>query len=278
MSAIKFKHVFAALLVLSALSAFVIPQRYTARAQPQVQSLFQPVAKPVRSIAGWVNERLIKPPAKEARDVATLAAENEELKLETARLTHLLGELVWREAQWKPLGPIRESCTPLKVVGPDTGGRESLLLPGSTFEGLSQGQFVLFSGGVAGLLDKPPGALGSQVRLITDPGMRVEGYFAGFRNNRLASRQTAAVLFVGIGDGAMRCEKQLTMEEIRREGVELGDGVFLRDKEWDERLHGLRLGKVVRIEPHVDAPLYADIRVEPTSKLLRLRDVMVLTK
>src|SRR4026208_300524 len=93
MSGIKFNHVFAALLVLSALSAFVIPQRYTARAQPQVQSLFQPVARPVRSVAGWINERLIKPPARDARDKQTIIDENEELKQETARLTHILTEV-----------------------------------------------------------------------------------------------------------------------------------------------------------------------------------------
>jgi cell shape-determining protein MreC len=277
MSGIKFHHVFAALLVLSALSAFVIPQRFTARAQPQVQSLFQPVARPVRSVAGWVNERLIKPPPKDARDAQALEAENEELRQETARLTHALEELRRREAEWERLGPIRESCTLLKVIGPDSGGRESLLLPGSTFEGLSRGQFVLFSGGVAGLLDKPPGALGAQVRLITDPGMKIEGYFAGFKDKQHVRRQTDAALFEGIGQGAMRC-RGLTIEQVQKEGVERGDGVFLHDKDWDERLHGLRLGKVVRIEPQTDAPLYADIRVEPTSNLLRLRDVMVLTK
>jgi cell shape-determining protein MreC len=278
MSGIKFNHVFAALLFISALSAFVIPQRYTARAQPQVQSLFQPVARPVRSVAGWLNERLIKPPPRDTRDFDTIVAENEELRQETARLTHALVEFRRREEEWARLGPIRDSCTLLKVVGPDTGGRESLLLPGSTFEGLRQGQFVLFSGGVAGIIERPPGALGAQVRLVTDAGMKVEGYFARFSNKQYVPRQTSAALFVGVGGGAMRCEKQLTMEEVKLEGVQLGDEVFVQDKDWDERLYGQRLGKVVRIEPHVDAPLYADIRVEPTSNLLRLSNVMVLTK
>jgi cell shape-determining protein MreC len=277
MSGIKFNHVFAALLVLSALSAFVIPHRYTARAQPQVQSLFQPVAKPVRSVAGWVNERLIKPPARDARDKQTIIDENEQLRQETARLTHILTEVNRLEGEWERLGPIREKCTRLQVVGSDLGGRESLAIRGSTFEGLREGQFVLFSGGAAGIIEKPPGALGAQVRLITDTGMRVEGYFAGFTENKHVPRRTDAALFEGIGRGAMRC-RGLTMAQIQDAGVQLGDGVFIQDKDWDENLHGVRLGKVVRIEPQTDAPLYADIRVEPTSNLMRLRDVMVLTK
>jgi len=58
MSWVRFNHVFAALLILSALSAFVIPERYTTKAQPQLQGLFYPVAKPARAI-GEASEHIV---------------------------------------------------------------------------------------------------------------------------------------------------------------------------------------------------------------------------
>src|SRR5687768_7683606 len=143
MSAIKFNHVFAALLILSALSAFVIPTRYTAKAQPQVQSLFYPVAKPVRSVAGWVHDRLARPPAKDSRTVQALVDENDALRQELAATARELGELRQRDAEMAQLGPIRDSCTQFPVVGTDPGGREGLLLRGSTMEGLREKQCVL---------------------------------------------------------------------------------------------------------------------------------------
>jgi cell shape-determining protein MreC len=40
----------------------------------------------------------------------------------------------------------------------------------------------------------------------------------------------------------------------------------------------LPLGRVTAITPRPDAPLYAQIRVEPQVNLLRLREVMVVVK
>jgi hypothetical protein len=65
---------------------------------------------------------------------------------------------------------------------------------------------------------------------------------------------------------------------VQQAKVEPGDGVFLQDKDWDERLHGMRIGRVVRIDQQIGHPLYAEIRVKPTSNLLRLTDVIAVTK
>ncbi len=307
MSAIKFNHVFAALLVISALSAFVIPEKYTTKVQPQIQGLFQPVAKPTRLVAAWVSGRVEKPDPNEKRSTKELIEEIDALKqdymaamhaieeLEALRVDymaamHMVEDLRRRNAEYEQLGTLRSLCTPVRTVGGDGGSRESLQIRGSTFDGLKQGQFVVFPRGIVGVLERPPGIAGAQVRLITDPGVRVEGYFAIYTKDE-AGRSTRerlplppmdeklklTPLVQGVGNGAMKCVS-LTMEEVKLAGVEVGTWVMLEDKEWDERLHGRPLGQVVRITPQTTAPLYADIRIEPVVKLSRLTEVMVLTK
>src|SRR4051794_22114446 len=221
MSWVRFQHVFAALLVLCALSAFVIPERYTTRAQPQLQGLFYPVARPVRSIAAALNGRLSKPEPGDPRDKDTLAEENDLLRQELAARSEELDELRRRNAERDKLGPIRDQCTPVKVIGDDTGNREGLLLQGSTLEGLKQGQAVLFAGGMVGKLDRPPGLAGAMARLITDKGMRVGAYFGRFEKNANGELtfqriETSPALIEGTGEGAMRCATMLTMEEVTK--------------------------------------------------------------
>jgi cell shape-determining protein MreC len=283
MSAIKFHHVFAALLLLSALSAFVIPERYTAKAQPQVQSLFYPVAKPVRSVAGAIHGRLARPETKDARDSQTLLEENEQLRQEFAALSQQLEELRRINAERSKLGPIRDQCTPVAVVGNDAGGREGLLLRGSTLEGLREGQVVLFAGGVVGKIERPPGLAGAQVRLITDKGMRTGACFGRWANGEdgtvaFARLRTPAILVEGTGDGAMRVITDLTKAEVTEAKLAPNDWVVVEDPDWDPRVQTRRLGKVVHVAAKTTAPLYADIRVEPVTSLMRLREVMVVTK
>jgi len=258
MSWVRFNHVFAALLVLSALSAFVIPERYTTKAQPQLQGLFYPVARPTRSIAAALHGRLSKPEPGDPRDTRTIAGENDQLRQELVALDQEIGELRRRLAEREKLGALGEQCTPVKVVGEDTGNREGLSLQGSTIEGLKQGQPVLFAGGVVGRLDRPPGLTGAMVRLITDKGIRVGAYFGRFEkdaNGELTFQriETSPPLLEGTGDGAMRCATMLTMAEVRPEDpkdpkeakrprLEVGDWVFLEDQ---------TLGKVVLQTPGI---------------------------
>jgi hypothetical protein len=284
MSTIKFHHVFAALLVLSFLSAFVIPARYTTRIHPQVQSLFYPVARPVRGVAGWIDGKLAKPDTADARDARTLAEENDQLRQDKAVLVTLIDELQRRIDERAKFGPIADDCTQFQVFANDAAGREGLLLRGSTFEGLRQGQYVLFAGGVAGILERPPGVAGAQVRLITDRGVRVGACFKRWetdpKTNAIEPRRldTPPALVEGLGQNAMHCATSLTMQEVEKAGLKPGDWVVVEDNDWDPRLQGRRLGKVARVAPQATQPLYADIRIEPTTNLMNLRDVMVLTK
>jgi hypothetical protein len=281
MSWVRFNHVFAALLVLSALSAFVIPERYTTKAQPQLQGLFYPVAKPARAIGAAISGRVSKPDPTDTRDAATLRDENAELRRELAARLRQIEEMLLREGERAKLGPLRESCTPVKVVGLDAAAsREGLMLQGSTLEGLRQGQVVLVPAQIVGRIDRPPGLAGAQVRLITDRGVRVGAYFGRLdkTTNRVESLPTSPPLIEGTGDGAMRCATMLTMEEVKAVDLKAGDWVLLDDRDWDERVHYQPIGKVVRVAAQANSPLYADIRIEPMTNLRLLNEVMVLTK
>jgi hypothetical protein len=287
MSGNRFNHVFAALLILSALCAFVIPERYTTKVQPQIQGLFQPVVKPTRAVAAWVAGRVEKPDPDEKRTAQELLAELEAVKQDYMAAMHAVEELQRRVGEYEQLGELRELCTAIRTVGVDGGNRDSLPLRGSTFDGLKQGQFVVSPRGIVGIIERPPGLAGAQVRLITDPGVRIEGYFAVYTKDEsgrsmrerlpLDKSVTLVPLVQGIGKGAMQCVS-LTMEQVKAAGVDRGTLVILEDKDWDERLHGRVLGKVVNVAPQAAAPLYADIRIEPVVNLSRLREVMVLTK
>jgi cell shape-determining protein MreC len=281
MSWVRFNHVFVALLVLSALSAFVIPERYTAKAQPQLQGLFYPVAKPARALGAAISGRVSKPDPTDTRDAATLREENAELRQELEARLRELEEMRLREGERAKLGRLRDLCTPVKVVGGDTAAsREGLMLQGSTIEGLKQGQVVLVPAGIVGKIDRPPGLAGAQVRLITDRGVRVGAYFGRLdtKTNRVEPLRTSPPLIEGTGDGAMRCATMLTMEEVEAVKLRAGDWVLLDDRDWDERVHYRPIGKIVRVEKKASSPLYADIRIEPMTNLTQLNEVMVLSK
>src|SRR5438067_13703270 len=108
MSWVRFHHVFAALLVLSALSAFVIPERYTTKAQPQLQGMFYPVARPARAFATALSGRLSKPDVTDTRDAQTLREENAELRQELAGRSRELEEMRLREGERARLGTLRD--------------------------------------------------------------------------------------------------------------------------------------------------------------------------
>jgi cell shape-determining protein MreC len=282
MSRIKFKHVFAALLALSAISAFILPERFTTKAQPQVQGLFYPVARPVRSVAGWVDVRF-STPTDDGKTSKSLREENESLKQDVITLSMALVELQRRNDERESVGRVREFCQHFPTIGTDAAGREGLLLKGSTLDGLKQGQYAVYWGGVVGTVDRA-GVAGAEVRLITDIGFRVGACFLRPQADKAGKPltpirlSTPNLLLEGVGGGAMRCVTKVPIAELNDANVEVGDWAFVEETEWDHRLQGYRLGKVTRIAPQPTAPLYADIRIEPATKLTRLPEVMVMTK
>ncbi len=186
-----------------------------------------------------------------------------------------------RNAEREKLGLVRDLCTPVAVVGPDSGARESLSLRSSTLEGITDGLFVLYPGGVVGEVERA-GIAGAQVRLVTDPGFRVRGSFGKFQRRpdnqiEFSKLNAPTALVEGAGQGAM-IVRSLTMEDARKAQIEPNDWVILSEPDWPLNLQGQPLGKVVKISPRPDAPLFAQIVIEPQENLSRLREVMVVTK
>src|SRR5690349_689127 len=115
MSPIKFNSIFYVLLGIAALSAFIIPQQYTDKVEPQIQGLFYPVSAPARWAGSAVERRLGAPEPADPRPVASIRKENDRLALEVARLTHELEELRKLDADRAALGDLRRYCTPVPV-------------------------------------------------------------------------------------------------------------------------------------------------------------------
>ena len=278
MSYIKFNHVFGLLLALSASAAFVVPEKYTVKPLPGLQALFAPVSIPVRRIGGWVHDRLFPRDLAGKRTLAAVVAENERLTGAVGYLQKQLEAERRRNAEWAPLADLRDRCIPLAVAGADAGTRESLALPASTLERVPDGALALYPGGVAGRVDGRTGLGGAQLRLITDRGFKVRGHFSRRGAGGEVEQMTPVLLLEGVGDGAMVARGALTWDEVQKGKVKVGDAALLDDRDWPAALHGQRLGVVTRVDPMREQHKFADVRVEPSSNLLLLNEVMVFTK
>ncbi len=280
MSYLKFQHVFGILLIFSALSGFVIPRRYTERAQPQLQSLFSPVSEPVRHAAAWAYDRVGPTARGDGRRVQDVAEENAALRERVAYLQRQLGIKEQRDAEQRELGPVGDISTAFPVSAQDAGTRESLILRGSTMDGLRDNMIVVCPQGVVGTIQRA-GVAGAQVRLVTDIGFRVAASFARFRNDEkgqieLVSLPLPAALLEGVGQSML--VRNLPKDIVEKAGLAPGDRVVVNDEKWPEALQGMHLGTVKQVGPRRDAPLLAEIRVEPTMNPLRLRSVRVVMK
>jgi cell shape-determining protein MreC len=292
MSYLRAKHVFYLLMGSSAVVAFLVPERYAARFQPQVQWAFAPVAKPVSAIASAVSNRVSPPVSDDRRSGADVKVENQQLRSQVALLRTQLDEMVRREAELSKLGPAKDLCRLFEVVGGDSGSRESLAIAGSSLQGIKDEQYVLYPGGLVGQVLRA-GPAGAQVRLVTDPGFRVRVRFVRFSNNHgkptFEPLGTPAVLAEGMGDGTMAVRgMSLSAIGYNADGKATGaagetlregsDYAVLFDGDCPRPLQGEMIGRVVTIAARTDARLFADIRIRPSESLTKLREVMVMTR
>lgn len=285
MSPIKFNTLFYFLMAVAALSAFVIPQQYTDKVEPQIQGLFYPVAGTARWAGSAVERRLGDAKPADPRTDASIRRENDRLLLENARLTFDLDELRKKDVEREKLGDVRRFCTPVKVVGSDAGNRESLAVSGSSLQGLKDGMCVLYGGDIVGTLQRS-GLAGGQVQLVTNKDFRVTAFFGTFQDTPKGKQfipfnNNNPMLVRGMGQGMMVCE-MAHMAEVTQwgggRGLRPGDWALLNDPDWPAQLQARRIGKVVSVGKRKDAPLFAEIRIRPETDLKRLREVMVLTK
>ena len=280
MSHIKFNHVFGFLLVLSLLSAFVIPPKYTNKALPQVQSIFAPVSGPTRRAAVWVHGRVAPPESADRRRAEDVKDENQKLRLQVIELRAQLDRERKRNEQWATLGRVRDQCVAVEVAGGDGGSRDSLALAGSTLEHVRDNAVALYPGGVAGQIQGRAGIAGAQLRLVTDLGFRVQGRFVRMDRN-LAPQPVlndgVVITFEGVG-GAMVVRPPLSEGVVSAAGLKVGDIAVAHEREWPPVLEGKALGTVTRIEPRRDAAGFLEVRVEPSMNLMMLDEVMVMRR
>jgi len=286
MSRLTFNHVFIALLVVAFLSSFVIVPRRSITPLPPVQLLFAPVARPVSSLAGWVNARFAsaKPLDPEhptaARPSSDVYDENQQLRLLVGSLTSQLQRLAQINAEREAVGDIRDLCTPFAVIGADAGKQKSLILQGTTAQGLAVDQPVLKGYELIGRV-VVAGMGGAMVRLVTDDHFRATGGFARFSPTEAGTEEyvpiaSAAPLVEGTG-GDLMMIRNLSLRDVQEAGVQAGDWVVLNDVDWPIVVQGRRLGRVVSVNPSTNA-LYAELQIKPASNLMTIREVMVLTK
>jgi cell shape-determining protein MreC len=173
-------------------------------------------------------------------------------------------------------GDIRALCTPYAVIGTDTGARSTLAIQGSSLEGLRDGMVALYPDGIVGRVQRA-GVAGARVQLVTDLGFRVRVGFARFEGAKFFRVGKTQTLAEGSGRGAMLI-KGLTRENVKEVTIGVGDWVILNEPEYPPYLQGRVLGRVTAIAPRPDAPLWDQIVVEPPQNLMRLTEVMIVTK
>jgi hypothetical protein len=289
MSNLRFNHVFAALLLLSFFSAFVIPPRFTNPARAELQGLFAPISRPVRSVSGMVYSHfhpevavdLGSPIAPRAEQ--SIVQENQQLRQDLARLTKKFENLSQLNDDRQEVRDINPLCKPASVTGADSSGiRESLTISAPSMGGLDAGRAVIFAEGIVGKVTRA-GLTSGQVRLITDPGFVVIGQIRHLKADQDGKFTSVGLkelqpLLQGVGHGAMVIRNSISMKQVSDMGIAVNDTIHLADSEWPANLQGSIIGQITRIQANQHAPLFADIQVEPLGNLMQLREVMVMAK
>jgi len=297
-------HFFYGLLGLSFLTAFVVPARFTTPGIQQLQGVFAPVSRPIRYLAAWIYNRTHQPAVVDDRSpltlrpIATVYEENHQLLTALASLQIKFDQLSQLNADRQSVGDIRPLCKPATVTGSEVSG----LREGLTIRVGSSSVSLLNRPVIRGNPSQSPlpcdlvgrivrnGPAGAQVRLITDPGFvltaRIGRYVTDSDGHlKLSYDPLIHPLVRGIGNNQMAIQSTLSMQQVRDGKIQRGDVVVLDDHDsqegrdgWPLNIQGFTVGRIVSINPQQNAPLFADIRIEPQTNLMRLTEVMVMVK
>ena len=241
---------------------------------------FAPISHPANRVSGLLlgaQVPVIASPGESARESGVIAEENQRLRQRIENLQGQLASLQQLHADRQLLGQeVLERCIAARVIGSD---RDVLQVVGTGRGRIVQGMPALHYGqaqrGLAGVVSAA-GAGGAQVRLISDPSVRVTGRFGRFdsKTGAFVVLNTEPPLIEGMGDGMCRVARA-KREELEREGLRVGDWAVLADNAWPEHLTYFRIGQVVAIEDIPAEPGFARILIRPAVELRRLRELMV---
>lgn len=289
----RFGRIFALLMLLSIVSAFLIPPARSQRLKPNVQAIFLPVSWPATGVGRWLSGRMGDQTWNDRRSVDAIKAENAELRTNVFNLTERLNRESVKSAQREAISAkLRDRGVWVTAVGGDAGTRQTLQLRGPIPAGVADGMYATYSGGVVGVVQNV-GLAGAHVRLVTDVGFRVKCRFAQLRKNDAGRAEMApipgvAVVVEGAGNNTLKVVKTgLTMDDVMKLGLvdkfgKPAEGVWAyvdgSDPDWPPVFAGTPVGQIERIAPREDSPLFADVTLRPATNLARLREVLVVTK
>ena len=274
-------------MALSVVVAFFIPTQTAGKYQPRVELLFAPISRPASSIARTVTRRTSPAVVTDLRADAEIRSENEALKSEVMQLNARVAELTRQNNELGKLGGLKDMCQVSRVIGSDSGNRESLSIAATSLSGVKEDMYVLVSEGLVGQIART-GTLGSQVRLITDPAFRIRVRFLRFEKEFPVRLLNGTVVAQGVGNGQMKVTLSLSdlgldqnlkpLDPNLGPMVKEGDFAKIEDNECPSALQGVVVGKVAHLVQLRDARLYAEVQIEPATNLHRLGEVMVMTK
>lgn len=276
---IKTVHMLAVLILACGVLSFWRRPRLGDEWRMSLQSVFWPVASPMRHVgtglARWVN-----PPLADARSTDDLQGENRALRAQVANLSKRLDDLQQRLALRERLGDALEHARLFGVAGGDGSHRDVLNLRGGVEDGLAERQPALTADAVVGQVWRV-GSAGAQVRLVSDAGFRVVGAFGRWRLTEQGPVFTQVdrlqPLLEGIGGGRMVI-RNMPVSELKLAQVAEGDVVVLGDVDWPSLLQGRPIGVVETVGVRRDNPLFGELAVRPLSDLSLLREVWVLSE
>lgn len=285
MPRITFNKIYLALIIVAVISAVIVPKRVTDRSRAQAQRFFAPVSYPVRVVAGGIYRRFnpapldVERPTGAPRTYQQIVDENQDLRLQIARMTEQLRRLQELNADREALGTLRELCRPMTVVGSDTSMRKALNLQGDA-QGLKVGMAVLYRDGLAGKIDRLPWSGGAQALLVTDRGFRILAKFGRLEGKGEAMRfrilSEKKVLLEGNGSTGL-VSRNVTEQDVREIGVDAGDWALIADEEYGPEAQGYRIGRVESVRPGKVAK-FMEISVATQRDPAKLQEVMVLSK
>ena len=288
MGQFRSQNLFYLLMTIAFVVTFILPARTSSKLRPQAGILFAPVSRPVAAIARMIGGRTQVVNANDHRSDDSVRMENESLRAEVSRLMAVLNESSRRDRELAGLGAIKDRCVVAQVAGADTSGRESITLVGRSLLNVKPGMYALTRQGLVGRIESV--AAGSaQVRLISDPNMRLQCQFWSFAGGAASVVPLSKVIVEGRGDGAM-IVRQIKLADLRlgpsmqpldeKLGAALreGDYCLLADPECPAPLQGQYVGRVEGIYPSPGGRLMADVMIRPATSLKRLSEAMILNQ
>jgi rod shape-determining protein MreC len=273
---LRFSQTFFALLVLSFFSAFVLPPRLTDLGRTQFQALLIPISRPTYKIAIAIHAHFAQEAPEDTRPSQTIEKENLVLRQQVQLMSAEIDRLAQRAGERARLGGFEQYCTRYEVAGTDSDNHDGITITGSGLSAVQVGQPVLSSGTVVnliGVIDRV-GFLAAHATLVTDTGFTVTGHFFSVSTGGASENTNLIAIVRGQGYGN-RVINTLSYEVVNK-AVHVGDWIVLADDRWPQ-LHGVRLGRIAKIEPLPSQSLFAEIHLEQEPDITLKEGVWVMT-